>query len=276
MSLARESQLALLGGLHGLLDRRCPPEALEVALAEERIGPVVAVDEAGRGPLAGPVVAAAVVFAGPCTLEGVRDSKQLSPERRRALVPQIRNTAQAWAVGVASAEEIDSLNILQATRVAAERALAALGVEPAIVLTDALSLPSLICPVVPIVRGDARVRAIGAASILAKQHRDGLMCRLARQWPRWGFAHHFGYPTPSHRAHLAEHGPTTLHRLTFKGAEPRRGQPLTPSLFFEQTKARLDQAACVERRRLRAQIARRRGTLPEREVQELLRLCDGA
>jgi ribonuclease HII len=281
MVTARASQLSLLRGLDGVLGGSCAPEALEEALAAEGIAPVVALDEAGRGPLAGPVVAGATLFAGACRVAGVGDSKRLSREARRALVPRIRDAAQATAIGLATAEEIDALNILEATRLAAERAIAALGVEPAVVLTDALTLPRLACPVVPIVRGDARVRAIGAASILAKEHRDALMRRLGRQWPQFGFAVHFGYPTPRHRAHLAEHGPTTVHRLTFHGAERRPGQPLIPSLFFQRTQARLDRqseagpaaASSGERNRLHAQITRRRGLLPEREVQELLLRC---
>lgn len=266
------AQLPLLGGLDGILSGCVRPAQLEHALAAEGIGPVVAIDEAGRGPLAGPVVAAAVAFPGPCGVRGVNDSKQLSPQRRRALVPQIRRAALAWGIGLATAEEIDAINILEATRLASERAIAALGLAPAVVLTDALTLPRLACPVVPIVRGDARVRAIGAASILAKEWRDALMRRLARLWPQYGFDQHFGYSTDLHQERLAAHGPSTIHRLTFHGAGPQPGRPLVPSRLYVALREALANGR-GKREALQRRIARLRRLCPARECEELTRLC---
>jgi ribonuclease HII len=267
-------QLSFFRGLDGVLSAGLEPEALERALADAGTHPVVCIDEAGRGPLAGPVVAGAVVFDGPCGVEGVGDSKRLSRDRRAALVPAIQEGAVAWAVAEASAEEIDEINILKATRLAACRAIEALGVVPAVVLTDALTLPGLTCPVVPIIKGDARVRGIGAASILAKEHRDALMRRLAEQWPQYGLGEHFGYPTPLHRERISEHGPSTIHRLTFRGAVPTDGQTLVHSQLFQETSEALESASPEEMRRLRRGIQRQRG-LPRRECEELLRRCGG-
>ncbi|MBN1475859.1 ribonuclease HII [Candidatus Sumerlaeota bacterium] len=264
--------MSFFAGLDGVLSAGLEPESLECALADVGAHPVVCLDEAGRGPLAGPVVAGAVVFMGPCDIEGVGDSKRLSRDRRAALVPVIQGRAAAWAVAEASAEEIDEINILEATRLAARRAIEALGVEPAVVLTDALTLSWLTCPVVPIVKGDARVRGIGAASILAKEHRDALMRRLAEQWPQYGLDEHFGYPTPLHRERIVEHGPSTIHRLTFRGAVPGDGQALIHSRLFQEMSEALATASPEERRRLRRRV-QRQGDLPRREREELLRRC---
>ncbi len=266
-------QLSLLGGLDGILSGPGEPETLEQTLADANAGPVVAIDEAGRGPLAGPVVAGAVIFKGPCRIAGVDDSKRLTPKTRAALVPEIQRAVLAWAVGEASAEEIDEINILEATRLAAMRAIEALRITPAVALTDALTLPRLSCPVVPIVRGDARVRAIGAASILAKEHRDQIMRRLDREWPLYGLAEHFGYPTPLHRARLREHGPSTGHRLSFRGAEPHGEKPLVPSAFFEAMTTEISAAPAEDGPRLRRRITRRRALLPRREIDALLEQC---
>jgi ribonuclease HII len=271
---AASCQLPLLSGLDGLLNGHISPGRLERALAAEWVGPVVGVDEAGRGPLAGPVVAAAVVFRGPCAVRGVDDSKRLTPEARGRLAPRIRRAALAWAVGTASAEEIDQVNILEATRLAAVRAIAALGLTPAVILSDALSLPRLSCPVVPIVRGDARVKVIGAASILAKVHRDRLMRRLSREWPQYGFNLHFGYPTGFHRLQLERHGPSTIHRLSFEGVTDGPGQPLVRSRFFHAMEGALSngtEAGAIAAWRWR--LLRRRPIFPARECQELLRRC---
>jgi len=268
-------QLPLLGGLDAVLSGPLAPEELEERLAKEQIGPVIAVDEAGRGPLAGPVVAGAVAFEGPCRVKGVNDSKCLKPAHRAALVPKIQAAVRACAVGIATAEEIDTLNILEATRLATQRAIesviAALGEPPAILLTDALTLPAFTCPVVPIIRGDARVRAIGAASILAKEHRDALMRRLHRQWPMYGFDQHFGYPTPLHRDRIGSHGPSTIHRLTFRGAQRVKGKPLRLSRL-QQHLLRLRERAGAPAH-WRERLERLRAVLPEREIQAMLELC---
>lgn len=268
-------ELSLLPGLDGLLGLDVPPEHWEGRLAAEGVGPVAAIDEAGRGPLAGPVVAAAVIFRGPCAVEGVNDSKQLTPEQRERLAPVIRREAAAWAVGSATAEEIDAVNILEATRLAARRALEALGMAPAVILTDALSLPGTAAPVVPIVKGDARVRAIGAASILAKVHRDRLMRRAAREWPQYGFERHFGYPTPAHRRCIEEAGPSTFHRLTFNCARPAPGQGLVSSRSAAALGALIAAAPPGDRAGLRGRILRRAGLLPRREIDALLARCAG-
>lgn len=174
------------------------------------------VDEAGRGPLAGPVVAAAVILDPARRIHGIRDSKRLTPERRDALAVRIRAHALYWAVGRAEPAEIDQLNILEATLLAMERAVAALGCIPERVLVDGNRLPRrLPCAAECIVRGDATVRAIGAASILAKTVRDAEMCALDAQYPQWGFSVHKGYPTAAHLTALAEHGPSPVHRRSF-------------------------------------------------------------
>lgn len=173
------------------------------------------VDEAGRGPLAGPVVAAAVILDPRSPVEGIRDSKMLGAAAREALAAMIRARARAWAVALATPEEIDTLNILQATLLAMKRAVAALAVQPRVVLVDGNCCPVLDMPVQAVVGGDATVPAISAASILAKTHRDALMLEYDRTYPAYGFATHKGYPTPRHLAALREHGPCAIHRRSF-------------------------------------------------------------
>ena len=179
---------------------------------------VAGVDEAGRGPLAGPVIAAAVILDPARPIEGLGDSKALSEAARERLAPLIRAHALAWALGSADRAEIDALNILQATLLAMRRALLALPVRPAHVQIDgnrAPSLEDLQCTVETVVRGDATVAAIGAASILAKTHRDALMRALDRVHPGYGFARHKGYGTAAHLAALERLGPSSEHRLSF-------------------------------------------------------------
>jgi len=176
---------------------------------------IAGVDEAGRGPLAGPVFAAAVILDPARPVPGLRDSKLLSPARREELAGFIRERAIAWAVACAAVEEIDTLNILRATLLAMRRAVEALAVVPAEVLVDGNQCPSLACPVRAIVRGDRDVAAISAASILAKTARDALLVELDRQFPQYGFAQHKGYATPEHLAALGRHGPCAIHRRTF-------------------------------------------------------------
>lgn len=179
-------------------------------------GRVCGVDEAGRGPLAGPVVAAAVILDGDRPIPGLNDSKQLSAARREALAPLIRERALAWAVAEASVEEVDRLNIYHASHLAMCRAVAALGVAPELALVDGNRLPrDLPCPGRAEVKGDARFAAIAAASILAKTARDAQMQALARVYPQYGFERHMGYPTPAHLAALQAHGPCPIHRRSF-------------------------------------------------------------
>lgn len=176
---------------------------------------VAGVDEAGRGPLAGPVVAAAVILDPAKPIEGLADSKTLSPTRRETLALQIRAQALAWAVGEAGVEEIDRLNILQATLLAMRRAVEALPVYPELVLVDGNQPPLLHCTVRTVIRGDATIPAISAASILAKVARDRTMIELDAIYPGYGFARHKGYPTAEHIHALGRLGVTPEHRLSF-------------------------------------------------------------
>ncbi len=176
---------------------------------------VAGVDEAGRGPLAGPVVAAAVVLSAAYPIDGLADSKTLSALRREALAVQIRAHAAAWALGMASVEEIDRLNILQATLLAMQRAVQGLAVTPDLVLVDGNRAPRLSCPVRTVVRGDALIKSISAASILAKVARDAILLNLDGEHPGYGFAAHKGYPTNAHRRALEALGPSPVHRRSF-------------------------------------------------------------
>ena len=173
------------------------------------------VDEAGRGPLAGPVVAAAVILDPSRPIEGLADSKKLSPGRRATLAERIRADALAWALGRAEVEEIDRINILQASLLAMSRAVAALGVAPARVQVDGNRCPALACPVEAVVGGDGLVPAIGAASILAKVARDRELERLDREYPGYGLARHKGYPTAAHLEALGRLGVSAIHRRSF-------------------------------------------------------------
>jgi len=172
------------------------------------------VDEAGRGPLAGPVVAAAVILGG-ARPPGLNDSKQLSARRREQLFEAIMTEAAAVGVGMASVIEIDRLNILQASLLAMQRALAALPLAPRTVWVDGTHRPHCPYPVTALIGGDAKLPAISAASIIAKVTRDRIMLELEREDPRFGFARHKGYPTPDHLAALARHGASSAHRRSF-------------------------------------------------------------
>jgi ribonuclease HII len=176
---------------------------------------IAGIDEAGRGPLAGPVVAAAVILDPARPIDGLRDSKLLSERERDRLAIEIRAHSLAWAVAEAGADEIDRLNILQATFVAMRRAVMALRIAPAEALVDGNRCPSLPCPVRAVVGGDRRVAAISAASILAKTARDLRLNELDGNYPAYGFAHNKGYGTPDHLAALARHGPCPAHRRSF-------------------------------------------------------------
>lgn len=179
--------------------------------------PVAGVDEAGRGPLAGPVVAAAVVLDRRRPVTGLTDSKQLSPNRREELADAIRSRACALGIGVVEVDDIDRINILQATFLAMRRALEAMAFEPGLVRIDGDRAPAALpWPVQTVIGGDCSDRAISAASIMAKVHRDALMLDLHRQWPLYGFDCHKGYATRAHLSALAEHGPCPAHRRSFR------------------------------------------------------------
>jgi len=178
-------------------------------------GPMAGVDEVGRGPLAGPVVAAAVILAEKGTIRGLNDSKLLQPEERERLDREIRRRAICCSVAEASVEEIDRFNILRAALLAMRRAVEGLVQQPSIVLVDGNQRPELAMPVRTVVGGDARVRAISAASIIAKVHRDRLLIALHAEHPEYGFDGHKGYSTPEHLAALREHGACRHHRRSF-------------------------------------------------------------
>ena len=182
---------------------------------------IAGVDEAGVGPLAGPVVAAAVVFPAGIGIRGVDDSKKLAPERREELAVEIRAAAAGFAVAVVEPQEIDRLNIYRASLEAMRRAVLALPAPPEIVLVDARTIPGIQALQEPIVRGDATCHAIAAASILAKVERDRLMTRYDEEYPGYGFAAHKGYPTESHRDAIRRLGPCAIHRRSFTLLPPR-------------------------------------------------------
>jgi ribonuclease HII len=189
------------------------PEQLGLAWASR--GVIAGVDEAGRGPLAGPVVAAAVILDDLQPIKGLRDSKTLGPATRERLALEVRAKALCCSVGLASVEEIDRLNILQATLLAMRRAVEGLRLLPALVLVDGNRLPPLAMPAEAVVKGDTKVAAISAASIVAKVHRDGLLAALHELHPAYGFAAHKGYPTAEHLAALRLHGACSAHRRSF-------------------------------------------------------------
>ena len=198
--------------------RRSAPR--QAALDWRRPGLTAGVDEAGRGPLAGPVVAAAVILDAGRPIAGLADSKRLSPARREALALEIRAGSLAWGLGWADAAEVDALNVLQATFVAMRRALVALHTAPAHVIVDGNRCPGLQglafeCTVEAVVRADATVASVSAASILAKTARDACMRELDLRYPGYGFADHKGYPTAAHVAALQRLGPSPVHRRSY-------------------------------------------------------------
>ena len=193
-----------------------PTFRLERALLRQGVWPIAGIDEAGRGPLAGPVAAAAVILDPKNIPKGLNDSKLLAPDVREALYEDIVARAIGVSVSFASAAEIDAINIRQATFAAMRRALAALAVLPSHVLIDGNDLPPcLVCKGQTLVKGDAKSASIAAASIVAKVTRDRLMRRLCGVHPVYGFSRHAGYATRAHLAAIAEHGPSPYHRLTF-------------------------------------------------------------
>ena len=188
---------------------------IERKLHAEGIGLICGVDEAGRGPLAGPVCAAAVILPPETELPGLNDSKKLSEKKREQLFPQIQRIALAWRVAFASVEEIEERNILGATMLAMNRAIAGLSLTPDLALIDGNRNKEIEVPSRCVVHGDARCASIAAASILAKVSRDHLMLELAREYPQYGFEKHKGYGTKAHYAALREYGPCPAHRPSF-------------------------------------------------------------
>ena len=187
----------------------------DLSLEADHPWPVCGVDEAGRGPWAGPVSAAAVILDPARTPEGLNDSKKLGERRRQALEVEIKASALAWGVGFASVEEIAEINILQATGLAMRRAVEALAVAPAFILVDGSYRFDLPAPVRPVVRGDSLSASIAAASILAKTARDRVMVELDEAWPEYGFAAHKGYHAPVHVEALQRLGPCPAHRISW-------------------------------------------------------------
>ncbi|MBT3394258.1 MAG: ribonuclease HII [Waddliaceae bacterium] len=179
---------------------------------------IAGVDEAGRGPLAGPVVAAACIIPPQHYIEGLDDSKKLSPKKRKALYDLlIANPNISYGVGIIEPEIIDEINIFQATILAMINAVDALKIPPQYILVDGLSLPHKTIPTQKIIKGDTLSYSIAAASIIAKETRDNIMLEYHKQYPQYSFDKHKGYPTKTHVACLHEYGPTPIHRMTFKG-----------------------------------------------------------
>lgn len=187
----------------------------EKKLWQQSITHLAGVDEAGRGPLAGPVVAAAVIFQPGVEIDGVDDSKQLSHERRLVLYEQIIPQCVSYGVGIVSVQDIDRINIYQAAMYAMKRALADLSPQPEHVLVDGRAIPAFDLPQTAIIKGDAKSFTIGAASIIAKVVRDIIMVDYHRQFPHYDFAQHKGYPTVGHYEALRRYGPCAIHRRSF-------------------------------------------------------------
>lgn len=189
--------------------------AIENELSTQGFGSICGIDEAGRGPLAGPVCAAAVILPLGLEIPGLDDSKKLSDKRRRELLPIIKEKAIAYGIAFADENEIDERNILQATFLAMERALAQLTVKPDIALVDGNRLKDFGIPAQAVVHGDSLSASIAAASVLAKVTRDDYMLKMATEYPGYGFEVHKGYGTKAHYAALTEQGPCAIHRMTF-------------------------------------------------------------
>lgn len=189
--------------------------AVEDGCFAEGFQVVCGVDEAGRGPLAGPVCAAAVILPPHLQIPGLNDSKKLTDKRRRELMPVIKEQALAYGIAFATHEEIDQINILQATYLAMERALAQLNIKPDIALIDGNRAKDFGLPVKTVVHGDSLSASIAAASVLAKVTRDDLMLAMAEEYPQYGFEIHKGYGTKAHYEALTAHGPSPIHRMTF-------------------------------------------------------------
>lgn len=205
-------------------------QQLDLLCPVSPMGLLAGVDEAGRGPLAGPVVAAAVILDELNPIAGLADSKKLSARQREHLFDEIRAKALCCSIALASVEEIDQLNILHATMLAMRRAVEGLRLKPSLVQVDGNRVPPLAVPAQAIVKGDAKVQAISAASILAKVHRDRLCDELHQAYPQYGFDGHKGYPTADHIAALRQHGATPHHRRSFGPVKVVLGLVPDPSL----------------------------------------------
>ncbi len=227
---------------------------LEMRLHARGLRRIAGVDEAGRGPLAGPVVAAAVILPPDALIHGLNDSKVLTPLKRERLYDRIREIAVAHATGEASAEEIDRMNILQATYLAMRRAIKRLGVPPDRVLVDGAGVPGGPFPESAVIDGDAASLSIAAASVLAKVSRDRRMAAFHREFPEYGFADHKGYGSANHRRALRRHGPCRIHRLSFNGV-----QPANPAADASTKTGRDEPASRIGRGQTRLPWAGRRG-----------------
>ena len=210
-------------------------QQLDLLCPVDPIGLVAGVDEAGRGPLAGPVVAAAVILDELNPIAGLADSKKLSARRREALFDEIRAKALCCSIALATVDEIDELNILHATMLAMRRAVEGLRLKPALVQVDGNRVPPLAVPAQAIVQGDTKVQAISAASILAKVHRDRLCDALHQAYPHHGFDGHKGYPTAEHIAALRLHGVTPHHRRSFGPVKVALGLAPDPTLVLRRS-----------------------------------------
>jgi ribonuclease HII len=190
---------------------------------ERGIRLIAGVDEVGRGALAGPVVTAAVILPPDVIIPGIRDSKQLTPSQREVLDAEIRGRAAAWSIDLIGNEDVDRLNVLEATRESMRRVIRKLSVRPEMVLTDAMEIEDLDIPLISLIKGDARSTCIGAASIIAKVWRDRWMCRAAAEFPAYGFDRHKGYGTRQHLEIIARQGSCPLHRKSFKPMSGKTG-----------------------------------------------------
>lgn len=212
-----------LAALFAELGRLRDLTRLECELRARGFTLIAGVDEAGRGSLAGPVVAAAVILPGRCVVPGLDDSKLLDADSRERLDREIRRIAVALAVGVVEADAIDAGDILRASLEAMRQAVIALSPAPEVLLVDAVCVPGVKLPQVGVIHGDALSASIAAASIVAKVYRDGLLDELARRHPAYGFEQHKGYGTPEHWVALRQSGPCPEHRLTYRGVVPEAG-----------------------------------------------------
>jgi len=192
------------------------PDTCEAALYDMGLGPVAGVDEAGRGPLAGPVVACALILPPNLVINGVNDSKKLSAARRGVLAAEIMAKAEAFCYGIVEAEMIDKINIHQAALLAMVQAVEGLSVRPKVVMADGKFSPQVSVPVLHLIKGDSHSHLIAAASILAKEARDEIMYKLHQQYPVYGFDRHKGYGTLAHREAIRQHGLSPVHRVSFK------------------------------------------------------------
>ena len=188
---------------------------IEQSFFDEGVKLICGVDEAGRGPLAGPVCAAAVILPANIEIPGLNDSKKLSDKRRRELYPIIMEQAIAYGIGLADHQEIDEINILQATFLAMDRAIQSLKIKPELALIDGNRAKDFGVPVKTIIHGDSLSASIAAASVLAKVTRDDIMLKMAEEYPQYGFEIHKGYGTKAHYEALQNHGPCPIHRMTF-------------------------------------------------------------